>query len=406
MPLEALSRGCALPPESGGRVKWGRAEEQVQPQDPGGLHAWDSRALHGGDIWSAARALGKAPEDILDLSASLNPLGPPPGLGQVLAGAADRVCHYPDRLALELREAIARRLGVEVANVLPAAGVTALLRMAARSLAGNFSVVVAPTFGEVCRSLAIAGRRFAYVVAPEHQGFALGRAQLGEIWDLGPGCVWLTNPVSPSGTVVEPEVVQELVEEAEARGVWVVVDEAFVDFVPGSVRAWAPEAVERYEHLVVLRSMTKFYCLAGLRLGYALGSPEVLRRIAAMGEPWSVNTLAQVAGVWCLGQEEYEEITRERVRSWRDSQRSMLEGLGLSVAPSEANYLLCRLPDGGPSAAEVAQVCLRDHAVMVRDASTFHGCGPNHLRVAVAPPAQQRRLGLALRQALGEGREE
>ncbi|MBI4799857.1 MAG: histidinol-phosphate aminotransferase family protein [Desulfarculus sp.] len=355
---------------------------------------------HGGDVWSAARNLGVPVSEILDLSASLNPLGQPPGLAEVVAQAMDLVCHYPDRNTLELRQALAGALGVTPANILPGNGSTALIRVVARAMDLHSIVVMAPVFGEFARSLAITGRHFSYLILKEKNGFAPTAQDLDRLWDMEPSCVILSNPVTPAGGLVAPEVLQVLLAQAHRRRVWVVLDEAFIDFAPREAREWSPALLERYPRLLVLRSLTKFYCLAGLRLGFAMGHADTMADLAPLAQAWSVNTLAQKAGVYCLGLDDYARQTRLMVDQWRQQQEAALKDLGLKVLPSQANYLLCRLPEDGPTADLVAQATA-GKGVLVRACGNFVGCSPYHLRTAVCTPQEQERLLQVLKPALG-----
>ena len=354
---------------------------------------------HGGDVWSAARNLGLPVTEILDLSASLNPLGQPPGLTSVVVKAMELLCHYPDRNTLELRQALAAALGVTPANILPGNGSTALIRVVARAMDLRNIVLLAPLFGEFARSLAITGRHFSYLILKEKNGFAPTIQDLDRLWDMDPSCVVLTNPVSPSGALVEPEVLNALLAQANRRKVWVVLDEAFIDFAPQAAREWSPPLLQRYPRLLVMRSMTKFYCLAGLRLGFALGHGDTMANLAPLSQAWSVNTLAQKAGVYCLGLLDYAQKTWAAVEQWRALQAEALTELGLKVLPSQANYLLSRLPEDGPTADLVAQATA-GKGVLVRACGNFVGCSPFHLRTAVCAPQELERLVEALKPAL------
>ncbi|CAO0824741.1 threonine-phosphate decarboxylase [Desulfarculales bacterium] len=354
---------------------------------------------HGGDIWSAARSLGVSVSEILDLSASLNPLGQPPGLSKVISEALQLIRHYPDRSTLELRQALAKSLGVKPANILPGNGSTALIRVVARAMDLRSIVVMAPVFGEFARSLAITGRHFSYLLLKEKNGFAPTSRDLGQLWDQDPSCIILSNPITPAGGLVDLDVLNSLMVQANHRRTWVVLDEAFIDFATEETRKWSPLLLERYPRLVVLRSMTKFYCLAGLRLGYALGHSDTMAKLAPLAQAWSVNTLAQKAGVYCLGLEGYAIQTRRMVDEWRQQQAETLMKLGLKVYPSQVNYLLCRLSEDGPTAELVAQATAAK-GVLVRPCGNFVGCSPYHLRTAVCTPEDQKRLLQALKPAL------
>ncbi len=374
-------------------------DKDLEDKQERALAVFGGDARHGGDVWGWSRHLGRPVSELLDLSASLNPLGPPAGLNEVVAEAMGLVCHYPDRLAYELREALAAKLGVPASCALPGNGSTALIRMIARAFDLSNIVIFAPAFGEMARSMAVAGRHFHYLRTSEADGFAPTTELVDQLWALEPSAVILSNPTTPAGGLVDTALLDKLAKQCEQRRVWLVVDEAFIDFAGPEARAWAPKAIAEHRHLVVLRSLTKFYCIAGLRLGYALAHADTLADFAPLGQPWSVNTLAQAAGVFCLDQEGYEEQTRRSVDRWRGEQSALLEDMGLAPMPSAVNYLLCRLPAGGPTASQVAAATARE-GVLLRDASSFVGCEERHLRVAVCTSEEQQRLQEVLKKAL------
>ena len=374
-------------------------DNDLEKKQERALAVFGGDAVHGGDIWGWSRRLQKPVADILDLSASLNPLGPPPGLDQAVAQAMSAVCHYPDRVAYALREALADNLGVSASCLLPGNGSTALIRMIARALDLKNIVLVAPAFGEMARSMAIAGRHFHYLLTNEQDGFVPTAHDLEKLWDMQPSAVIFSNPTTPAGTLIPRDILDSIVQQAIRRRTWVVIDEAFIDFTDDDARSWACEAIKQHKRLLVLRSLTKFYCIAGLRLGFALADADTLSDFAPMGQPWSVNTLAQAAGVFCLGQQEYALQTRQAVARWREEQAAALNKMGLNPMPSVANYLLCRLAVDGPTAAQVAAFTAQQ-GVLVRPAASFVGCGEHHLRVAVTTSEEQERLLAALGRAL------
>ena len=377
-------------------------DKDLEENQQRALAVFGGDAVHGGDVWGWSRHLQRPVSELLDLSASLNPLGPPPGLDQAVGRAMADICHYPDRLAYDFREAMSAKLGVHASCVLPGNGSTSLVRMIARALDLSNITIFAPAFGEMARSMAVAGRHFHYLHTAEADGFAPTMDHLDKLWALDPSAVILSNPTTPAGTLISRQFLDKLLEQCVKRRIWLVVDEAFIDFTDQEAQSWACERVEESQRLVVLRSLTKFYCIAGLRLGYALAHPDTLADFAPLGQPWSVNTLAQAAGVFCLEQDEYAVQTMRSVEQWRDQLFALLSELGLNPMPSAANYLLCRLPAVGPSAAQVSDATASE-GVLVRDSSSFVGCNDRHLRVAVCSPQDQQRLKRALQKALEHG---
>ena len=363
--------------------------------------SFSGESVHGGDVWTAARRLECSPDDILDLSAPLNPIGPPPGLDQALQENMGLLRHYPDRRAIALRQALAEHLGHDLGpeNVLPGNGVSSLIRLITRALELKNLVLTAPVYGEFSRSMALHGRHFHYLVLSRKQGLAFCEDDLNRLWEEEPSGVVVTNPTTPAGTRVDTAALDRLLEGAQRRRVWLVVDEAFIDFAPSEAREWAPSRVKEYSRLLVLRTFTKFFGLGGLRLGYLLAHRDAQYHFASLGEPWSVNSLAQVAGVYCLRQMEYMERTRERIPAWRDKLVQLLQGLGLESIPSQTNLVLTQLPASGPTASQVAEACAAG-GVLVRDCANFVGCTDRDLRLTVCDPDHLPRLEKALGAAL------
>ena len=306
------------------------------------------KRLHGG---ASDRAL-------LDFSENVNFLGPPSGVVAVLADAAKHVAHYPPPDAAPLREAVARRYGISPECVLAGNGASELIYLIAALLRDRAGRVVTPAFTE-------------YEDACEAFGIRLGGAS--------PEVTFVGNPTSPEGRL-RPR--SEILSLPGIR----VVDEAFMDFA-GERGSLLGEAAED-PTIVVLRSLTKFYALPGLRVGFAVAVPETIRRMKALQPPWSVNAIAQLAGVAALEDRGHGKRTRLELPPAREALSSALSGVGLDPFPSETNYLLCRVRD-----ASSLEQSLRVRGIAVRNCSSFTGLEPNrYLRLAVRAPEDNRRL--------------
>lgn len=343
---------------------------------------------HGGTVFAVARRLGVSPDGIIDFSASINPLGPPVGVRGAVAAAFDRLVHYPDSGATELRDALARRHHLLPENICVANGSTELIYLVPRLVGGRRGLIVAPPFSEYAKSLARAGWEIDYLALDPDQGFALSPDALDRRLARGCDLLFLANPGNPTGALIPGNGVAEILRLCRSRGAFLVLDEAFIDF---REEESATSLVAQGGGAVVLRSMTKFYAIPGLRLGYAVGSGEVIARLAALREPWSVNTLAQAAGLACLEDGEYPARTRDLVAAERKRLASGIAALpGLTVYPSSANYLLVRI-DAGPSAPELAARLLAER-VLIRDCSSFRGLSDRFFRVAVRGAEENMRL--------------
>ena len=345
---------------------------------------------HGGTVFAVARQLGVAPEALLDFSASINPLGPPPGVREAVTAAFDRLVHYPDSDATELILALSRCHGLAPEQVCAANGSTELIYLLPRLVPGRRALVVAPPFSEYGRSLQRAGWETEYFPLSPEDGFALDVNDLADCLAAKYDMLLLGNPGNPTGRLYRREEIVPVLDLCRATGTFPVLDEAFMDFCEEES---AKELVAGGEGLV-LRSMTKFYAIPGLRLGYAIGRQDVIARLAALREPWSVNTLAQVAGVAALADADYARYTREYVaaeRQWFSATLSELPGI--RVYPSSANYLL--LESAGMSASEIGRRLLAER-MLIRECCSFPGLNDRFFRVAVRARAENEKLRLGL----------
>ena len=260
----------------------------------------DPPAPHGGNRETAARRLGCRPAQLLDASASLVPFGPPPRVRGLLLRAQGRgLRDYPDRGYVALRRAIAAWHGLDPTRVLPGNGAAELFTWAAREAAAcGLNLLPSPGFGDYRRALTCWGGQWQGLPLP------LEWTDGGPVaWPLGPAAsamadvpasggrpaaLWLTNPHNPTGQLWSRASLEPLLERFDL----VVVDEAFLPLVPDGESQSLVPLLPAHPNLVVIRSLTKLFSIAGLRLGYALGDPVRLARWAAWRDPWPVNGLA------------------------------------------------------------------------------------------------------------------
>lgn len=353
--------------------------------------------IHGGDVFAAARELDCSWKDILDYSANLNPLGPPPGLKKHLFQNFTLAENYPDPEALAWRSELAADHGLTPAEIVAGNGSTALMYLLARVLRPRRPVLAAPAFAEYEKALAQAGVRPEYEFCRPEDDFDLTQEVVERIFARRPDLVFLTNPTSPAGRMIEPEVLDLALRLAERNGSTLALDEAFLDFTDAASMA---ASVREHPCLVVLRSLTKIYALPGLRLGYLTAGKELAGRLLESFEPWSVNSLALAAGSFCRGLNGYEDRTRKMIAGERRWLTRKIEESGLGrVIPGEANYLLVRLDAPGWT-VETLSLALRKRGILIRNCASFQGILKGYLRLAVKGRAQNTRLVNALREVL------
>ncbi len=349
---------------------------------------------HGGNIFSVARALGVSPEEILDFSASINPLGLAEGVREAVCAGFERVLHYPDSGCADLREALARHHTVDATRVMVANGSTELIYLVPRLIRGSRGLVVAPAFSEYAKALLSAGMEVHYLILESGNGFQFPLQEFEKKLSRGYDVVFLCNPGNPSGALVSLPVIGEILDICRAAGTFIVLDEAFMDFCEEGSGKYL---VADRDMGIVLRSMTKFFALPGLRIGYAIASPDTIRRLEAVRGPWSVNTPAQIAGVVSLRNTGYIRRTIQYIEAERDFLASGLADTGgLRPFPSAANYLLVKTSEGN-TATELREKLIRRH-ILIRDCSNFQGLDGGFFRVAV----RKRDENVRLLEALGK----
>lgn len=351
---------------------------------------------HGGGVFALARLMGVSPDDFLDFSANINPLGPPAGAQGAFSESFSRVVHYPDRDAAELRHALALFHGVAPEQLLVANGSTELIYLLPRIMTGNKALIIAPAFSEYGRALERAGWEYRHFTLSPGNGFSLSLDELAERLEEGFGLLFLCNPANPSGTLLPLAEVEEIRSLCRETGTFLVLDEAFMDF---REEESAKVLIADTGSGIVLRSMTKFYAMPGLRLGYAIGSDKIINRCAGMAEPWSVNTPAQAAGCAALADQDYRTRTIWTNAAERDHLFAGLSTLpGVKPYPSAANYLLSEL-DNGMTAARLRDALL-ERRIVIRDCSNYEGLDERFFRVAVRSREENCRLLSALGEIL------
>ena len=328
-------------------------------------------------------------DGILDFSASCNPLGTSPSVLEALRDVD--LSHYPDDEALELRQALARALQVDLSWVAVGNGSVDLIYQLASAYLepADRALVVGPAFGEYARACRVAGATVMEIRAAEETGFqpdteAVRTALRAE----RPKLAFLCNPNNPTGRLLPASSIIEILEECEET--LMVVDEAYMPFCDSNVDLRGQLTSGR---LLLLRSMTKDHGLAGIRLGYAVARPDVLDPLGRIRPPWSVNALAQAAGLAALKDEAHVEAARRVIAEARAYLVGELSALGLGVVPSAANFLLVRVGDG---AAFRAAMLAR--GICVRDCASF-GL-PAHVRIGMRTMPDCRRLAAVAREVV------
>jgi L-threonine-O-3-phosphate decarboxylase len=339
---------------------------------------------HGALDFAELERLGLAPQDVLDFSVNGNPYGPSPHVQEALRRVT--LERYPDREALALRRTLSTHLDVPLECILVGNGSVELLWLTALAFLrpDDAVLIVGPTFGEYARAAAIMGAQLHSWTAQAEETFRINpEAVLQTTQRLAPRLVFLCNPNNPTGTYLG---VDTIVAWAVALPQTLfIVDEAYLPFAPGA----ASVIGTRCANLLVLRSMTKAQALAGVRLGYAVGHPEVIRALALVRPPWNVNALAQAAGIAALHDQAHVAHTLAQLAGAKEMLLQELRASGLAAVPSCTHFFLLHVGE-----AAACRKALLQYGILVRDCTSF-GL-PEYIRVATRRGQENARLLAAL----------
>ncbi len=349
------------------------------------------RFTHGGNIYAAPAPRG----EWMDFSANINPLGLSESVRAAIEGGIPWLIHYPDPEAAELKKALAAACRVDVKSVVLCNGGAELFYVLFHALRPRRLLLPIPSFSEYERAALSAGTEIRYIRLREENSFALPEDELVGAMRAG-DCLLVGNPNNPTGNLVGIDVWQRLLRAAEEKDVLLVADESFMDFREDAADYAARALAGASRHLIVVQSMTKFFALPGLRLGFGVAAPEVVRRMEAAKDPWNVNLLAQRAGVAALSDDAYRKATL----AWLCEERAFLaralrELPGLKVYEPTVNFILLRL---GARLGHAADFCarMRQEGILLRDCSNYPGLDDSFVRVAVKTRTENERLLAAI----------
>ena len=347
---------------------------------------------HGGDVCAWAQKARIDPAEIIDFSASINPLGPPASARKAFQKSYNEVSRYPDPYGEELKEALAKRHGMKPAEILVGNGSTQLVYLLCFALRPRKALVVGPAFSEHANALTLAGAKVRFLPLTANGDFRFSTEDFMSAWGKADDMAFLTTPNSVTGRLIPRADIEKIARIALSKKRFLVIDEAFIDFVEEeSVK----QLIWDNPYVIILRSLTKYYALPGLRLGYLLAHSRRVAQFATYLEPWSVNGPAQKVALACLADARFR-LNTER---WLHRERSYLAQALIALKrfqpyPSNANFLLVRIANN--ASAVGLHSFLLNKKILIRACNSFAGLGSDHFRVAVKRRKDNRLLLEAL----------
>ncbi len=347
--------------------------------------------IHGGDCLK---------RDITDFSVNMNPLGWPEGLRDIISKNSGSILRYPDPSSERLKRKLAVLHGAGPDNLAIGNGSIELIYLLPRAFKIRKALIITPTFSEYEFAVRSNGSTPAFFGTSEKDEFRIDYDKLAERL---PGCdaLFLCNPNNPTGVTLDNDEVLYLSRLTKKHKSILMLDEAFIEFTGESSRTTIVSEALKSGSLIILRSLTKFYAIPGLRLGYAIGHKRMIGRIIKLQYPWNVNGPAQFAGEKIPADKSYMERTRSFVAGERQYMFRRLTGIkGVTAYPSSANFILCKLQSTPMhSSIELKRRLLRE-GINIRDCGNFRGLNDRYFRIAIRKRADNDRLIKSMERAL------
>lgn len=353
-------------------------------------------SVHGADINSAAELYGLEADKIIDFSSNINPFIVD-SMDKIVAAGVGSLQKYPDIKYRRLRKNIAYYLGVDDSQVIPGNGATEIIYLLMRNLSGRLAIIN-PTFSEYRKGAEIAGLSVVDFVMDWKKDFKL---DLDEIYRRKDefDSIFICNPNNPDGSVRD---IKKLLEFAEKEGKLLIVDETFIEFADYEKDRSLVNMVEKSKNLFIIRAVTKFFGIPGIRLGYGISSNrELLQKMYDEKEPWTINSFADSASDFIFKEEEYIRKSKKYFSKERVCMINEINKIdGIKAFNSDANFILVRFENR--NVLDVKENLLKRAGLLIRDASNFIGLDSSFARVAIKNHEQNIVLVDAIRSVLGE----
>lgn len=333
-------------------------------------------------------------DNIVDFSVNINPFISEKIINTIKQNIGD-IIRYPEIDGKTAKKAIARNTGKDETNLILGNGATELIYLYARTVKPKSAVIIQPTFTEYKKSLNLVDTEVFDFLADENNEFKINiEALISMIKRVNAQMIILCNPNNPTGVFSDIESLKNLLDYVKKHNIHVLIDESFIDFTE---RKSLIDYIEDYP-IFIIRSMTKFYAIPGLRLGYGIGSKELIQKLTYQKEPWTLNSFA-LSIVDCI----FKDIKHAKtMKEWignerRDMYKELKNIKGIEVVKGEANFHLCKV--AGMTANDLKSELLK-RKIFIRTCEDFVGLDNKYFRIAVRTREENKKLITCLKDIL------
>ena len=350
-----------------------------------------TKHIHGGDVYKY--------DHCLDFSANCNPLGTPQSVKQAIIDSVEDLSDYPRVGCGPLKEAIADYEHTKKEYLICGNGAADLIFSLSRALNPKKALLPAPTFAEYEQALVSVGCEISRYYLKEENDFCIQKDYPDVLKREKPDIIFLCNPNNPTGNLIPEDILVNILDICRDRNIVVVADECFLRFNPQYEIISCKRFLDDYDNLVIINAFTKFYAMAGIRLGYMMSANTgLINRVSLQLPEWNVSSVAQRAGIAAFADKDYEKHTHELIQRERQFLINELSDMKCIVYPSQADYLTFRLPQS--KAGCMLQEELLKHGILIRSCGSYHNMPSDCYRIAVKQHADNEVLINNMRQIL------
>ena len=353
---------------------------------------------HGGNIHKAKRDKNTK---LIDFSANINSLGLSVAVEAKIKASIDEIIHYPDPDCYELKKLLGQCYSIPKKYITIGNGAVELLYIFCNILKPKNVMIMAPSFCEYERAALASAAKINYHYLEVKNDFKLKVSELINKLD-GNDIVFLCNPNNPTGTILKYQEIDSILAVAKAKNIVIFVDESFIDFIENNQEYTCRQLIQQYDNLVILHSLTKFYAIPGLRLGFMLANSDLTQKMHLAKDPWNVNVLAQVAGVAALKDKEYQKQSIENLNYTKSLFYDKLKSIEkLKVYPPTVNYIFIDIKNTGYTARELQELLLKDN-ILIRNCENYPGLSEYYIRLAIKDEKNNNLLINYLQKIIGD----
>lgn len=350
-----------------------------------------STNIHGGDLDIISRNYNIPKDKIINFAGNVNPLGLPHSVKEIITKNADSVINYPDVSYIDLRRAISEYTGVNPKNIMVGNGSTELISLFIKTVAPKMSIVISPAYSEYLKEIKKAGSEYTLLPLEEEQSFHLNIDNLNitENTDL----IVLCNPNNPTGSYLSIDEIEQILIKCKNNNTFLMIDETYVEFSEPAQHVSAMPLIEKYDNLFIIRGTSKFFACPGLRLGYgACSNEEFKNKINEGKDPWSVNTLAALAGEVMFTDREFINNTIKLINSEREYVFKELSKIkDLKLFKTQSNFILAKILRKYITSSYVFEQMIKEQ-LLIRDAKDFPYLNDSFIRFCILDRESNNKL--------------